>query len=290
MINAEPDHPLLKPGIGICEYPIQEHFSLRSQLAFDATYYVFPLWKPEIDGQNDGTRALFGGETFSNALSMPLLKKIEDKYGSRYSTNYPIVYLYRKYGIKFVVAFMYNQCNSQCIVQNICYLLGNTASPHDFMLEYAIDWVFQAYATGEAGETLKKKKVPYRYCKNLKWSKNVKDALEWKGFEVFDVREMYSGSREGTQLYFEFLVNSHAEDWRFAFAQGMPVSGPLGYSAVNIVRQKGAGKGRLLTGIIKGGDPVYLILVAGGITYTDSMPGYTINVRTFVSSKNYVHQ
>lgn len=278
MIHAEPNHPLLKPYIGICEFPIQEHFALRSQLAFDATFYLFPLWKPENDGVADGTRARLGVETFSNGLSMPLLAKIEGKYGSRYSTNYPIVYFYRKYGIKFIVVLLYNLYRFPCMLQTICFLLGGNSNPNDFMLEYAIDWVFQAYTTGTKGDLLRKTKVPYMYCKNRKGSKNVKDTLEWKGFEVFDVREIVPNATGN--IYFEFIVNTHAEDWRFAFAQGMPAVAPTGYSNISIVRQKGAGEDQLLSGIINGDDPAYLILVAGGVTHTDSMPGYTIKVRT----------
>lgn len=148
MFQAEPNHPLLKPYKGTAGlYTVSPFQSWRTMLAFDATFYVMPLWLPEIYGIQNMFKYKMGWETFHHIVNMEMMDLIEGKYDSRYATGYFTAYLYLKYGVKTNVALIYNLYRFPDLVQTICYVLGN-ANPPDFMLEYAIDLVLQVYTTG----------------------------------------------------------------------------------------------------------------------------------------------
>lgn len=305
MITADKDNAELSVYHDATTFTLLGLISNRAQLAFDATFYLFPLWKPENDGIADGSRDKYGVETFSYVVSMPLLQKIEKKYASRYETGYISGYLYLKYGVKMMVALMYNLYRYPCILKTICFLLGGDTTPHDFMIEYAIDYVLQAYTTGKSREyngVKTRTKLPYEFCKNRIVTKsnanslNSTDPLEWKGFEVYNIRNFHKDVETVKTIYIEFNVNAYSDEWRVAFVQGWPVNGyyerrlesdplskrePLkspGFAGV-VNKRYSIINGQQMSFTLSGDAPAYVILVAGGVTHTDVMPGYTMKVR-----------
>lgn len=88
-------------------------------------------------------------------------------------------------------------------------------------------------------------------------------------------------------------MNAYPCDWRFAYVQGWPVGGIYktnksskgiqrqsnGFSDVKIVRQSGTREKQQLIATLDGDSPAYIIVVAGGVTRTDVMPGYEMKVR-----------